>query len=238
MPAVRTKLTISAPTSAPSRLPRPADDDDDERQDERIHAHAEHGGLRRHHHGAAEPRHEAADGEGLHVDAADVEAERGGHAPVLRGGAQDDAEARAIDEPPQADGGEQADADDDQVVGRIEQAADGKAAHAVHDGAGAERRAAEQQLHGVLEDHQQPEGDEQHVLLRAAVERTQQRRLDDRADRRDGERADRQQQQLAGEPEVAAGGVRRTRRRPPRPTRRRRAHRSVPCARLTMRMTP
>ncbi len=183
-----------------------ADDDDDERQDERIDAHAEHGGLRRHDHGAAEPRHEAADGEGLHVDAPDIEAQCGGHAPVLGGGAQDDAEARAIDEPPQADGCQQADADDDQVVNRIEQAADGNAAHAVHDGAGAERRAAEQHLHGVFQDHQQPEGDEQHVLLGTAIERAQQSRLDDCADRGDGEGADGQQQELAGEREVAAGG--------------------------------
>ena len=76
-------------------------------EDQRVDAHAEHGGLRRHDHGAAEPGHEAADGEGLHVDAPDIEAERRGHAPVLRGGAQDDAEAGAVDEPPQADGGEQ-----------------------------------------------------------------------------------------------------------------------------------
>ena len=48
-------------------------------------------------------------------------------------------------------------------------------------GAGGERRAAEQQLHDVLEDHQQAEGDEQDVFLRPAIERAQQRRLDHRA---------------------------------------------------------
>ena len=42
------------------------------------------------------------------------------------------------------------------------------------------------------------------ILLGAAVERAQQRRLDHGADRRDGERADRQQQQLSGQAEVAA----------------------------------
>ena len=90
---------------------------------------------------------------------------------------------------PQADGGRDADADDDQIVGRIEQA-DPNAAHAVHDRACGERRAAEQELHDVLEDHQQPERDQELIFLRPAIERPQQRRLDHRAHGRDRERAE------------------------------------------------
>ena len=76
-----------------------ADHHDDEREHERVDAHAEHGGLSRHDDRAAEPGHEAADGEGLHVDAVDIDAEGRRHAQVLRGGAQDHAELGAVDEP-------------------------------------------------------------------------------------------------------------------------------------------
>ena len=98
MPAVRTKLDDQRADQRAFEAPEPADHHDDERQDQRVDAHAEHGGLRRHDDRAAEPGHEAADGEGLHVDTADIDPERRGHAPVLRGGAQDDAELGAVDE--------------------------------------------------------------------------------------------------------------------------------------------
>src|SRR5262252_6225603 len=55
--------------------PEAADDHDDEGEDERIDAHAEHGGLLRHDDGAAEARHEAAEGECLDVHAIHVDSE-------------------------------------------------------------------------------------------------------------------------------------------------------------------
>ena len=97
----------------------------------------------------------------------------------------------------------QPDRDDEQVVGRIEQPADRDAAHAVHDRAGRQRRAAEQELHDVLEDHEQAERDQQMVFLRPPVERPQQRGLDHRADGRDGDGADRQQEEQSGKARAA-----------------------------------
>ena len=117
MPAVLHETDDQGADQRALQAAKAADDDDDEREDERVDAHAEHGRLGRHDDGAAEARHEAADGKGLDVDAPDVDSERGGHAPVLRGGAQDHAEAGAIDEPPQADRGGEPDADDDEIVG-------------------------------------------------------------------------------------------------------------------------
>ena len=87
----------------------PADDHDDEREDQRVHAHAEHRALLGHDDGAAEARHEAAEREGLHVDAVDVDAEGRGHAHVLGGGAQHDAELGAVDEGPEPGGRDAAD---------------------------------------------------------------------------------------------------------------------------------
>ena len=102
MPAVRTKLTISAPTSAPLQAAEPADHHDHEGQDQRVDAHAQHGRLGRHDDGAAEAGHEAADREGRHVDQPDIQSERRGHAPILRGRAQHHAELGAVDHRPQA----------------------------------------------------------------------------------------------------------------------------------------
>ena len=70
-----------------------------------------------------------------------------------------------------------------------------------------ERRAAEQELHGVFEDHEQAERDQQMVLLRPSVERAQQRGLDHRAHDRDRDGADGQQEQEAGKAERAARRV-------------------------------
>src|SRR5206468_8700975 len=50
---------------------QPSDHDDNEREDERVDAHAQHGARDRHDDGAAQPGHEAAQGEGLHVHALD-----------------------------------------------------------------------------------------------------------------------------------------------------------------------
>ena len=168
----------------------PADDDHDEGEDQRVDAHAEHGRLRRHDDGAAEAGHEAAEGEGLHVDPLDVQAECRGHAHVLRRGAQDDAELRAIDDRPKEDGGRDADDDDDEIVDRISQVHDPHGSHAVHDRACGERHAPEQEMHDVLEDQQQAERDEELIFLRPTIERPQQRRLDHCADGGDGDCAE------------------------------------------------
>src|SRR5690606_13044463 len=83
-----------------------ADHDHDESQNERIDSQAEHRRLSRNDNSSAQPCHEAADGECLYVDATDIEAESGRHAPVLRCGPQYDAEARSVDEPPQSECGQ------------------------------------------------------------------------------------------------------------------------------------
>ena len=62
-------------------------------------------------------------------------------------------------------------------------------------------------LHGVFEDHEQAERDQQLVLLRPPVERAQQRGLDHRAHDRDRDGADGQQEQEAGKAERAARRV-------------------------------
>ena len=49
------------------------------------------------------------------------------------------------------------------------------------------------EAHQVFEDQEQAEGDEELVLLRAPVERPQQRRLEHGAQRGGGDRADRQE---------------------------------------------
>ena len=85
----------------PLEAPEPADDHHDEGEDQRVHAHAEHRALLGHDDGAAESGHEAAEREGLDVDALDVDAEGRGHAHVLRGGPQHHAELGTVDEGPE-----------------------------------------------------------------------------------------------------------------------------------------
>src|SRR5512134_1479731 len=96
-----------------------ADDDDDKGKDQRLHAHAEHGGLAGHHDSAAQPGHEAADGERLDVNPVHVDPERGGHAHVLGSRAQDDPEPGAVNERPQQQRRSNPDRNDRQVVRRV-----------------------------------------------------------------------------------------------------------------------
>src|SRR5437764_3712566 len=173
--------------------PESADDNDDEREDKRVHTHAEHRRLARHDDSAAQPRHEAAEREGLDVDAVDIHAQRRGHAHVLRGRPQHDTEPRAVDEGPEEDRGGGAHADDEEVVGRIDRVADREAAEILEDLAGRERVRTPDEAHEVLEDHEEAEGHQELVFLGAPVEGPEERRLEDRA--QDGRRecADRQE---------------------------------------------
>jgi hypothetical protein len=135
-----------------------ADDHDDEGEDECIHAHAQHGGLARHHDGAAKPGHEAAQRERLDIDPVHVHAQGRGHALVLRGRAQQHPEARPVDERPQEDCGDDTDADDDHVIAGVARFADRNAPQARVDRGRGERLGPQNEADHILEDHQQPEG--------------------------------------------------------------------------------
>jgi hypothetical protein len=154
--------------------------------------------LARHDDGTTQPRHEAAQGEGLHVDTVDVHPEGGGHPHVLRRGAQHDAELRPVDEGPEEDGCGGAHADDEEVVGRVDRLADRQAPKALEQRARRERVRPPDEAHEILEDHEQAEGAEQLVLLGALVEGPEQRRLEDRAEDRRRERAGRQEHEEHG----------------------------------------
>src|SRR5499427_10509226 len=140
MPAVRTKLTISAPTSAPCRLPSPPMTTTTK--------------ARR---SASTPMPSTAAWLGTmmappspamkqpierrDVDQADIESQRRSHAAILRGRAQHDAEFGAVDHRPKADRGGGTDRDDHEVVAGIDQAADVDAGQHVHHRVGGQRQA-------------------------------------------------------------------------------------------------
>ena len=142
--------------------------------------------------------------EGHDIDQPDIEAERRGHPAVLRCRAQHDAELGVIDRRPEHHRRDDADADDHEIVGGIEQAADAHDRQHIHQRVGRKRRSAPHEAHQVLEDLQQAEGDQQLVFLGAAIERAQQQRLDDDPDQRHRQRADRQQQEQPAERHASA----------------------------------
>src|SRR5262249_45044373 len=184
MPAVRTKLTISAPTSAPCRLPSPPITTTTKARMSASMPMPSTAGWAGTDEGPAEPRHETADRERRDVDQSDIESQRRSHAAILRRRAQHDTKFGAVDHRPEADRGGGTDRDDHEVVAGIDQAADVDAGQHVHHRVGGQRQTAPQQANDVLEYQQQAERDQQLVFLGAAVKRAQQR-LDHDAEQRD-----------------------------------------------------
>jgi hypothetical protein len=88
-----------------------------------------------------------------------------------------------------------ADSNDDQVVGRIKEVADANDRQHIHQRVRGKRGSAPDEADQVLDDLEQPEGNQELVFLGTGIKRPQQQGLDDDPDERHRQRPDRDQQE-------------------------------------------
>ena len=166
-----------------------------------VQVHLQIGGLARQLQRAAQAGEQGAQREDRGEEPGLVDAQRGHHVAVLRGGAHQRAPARACQQQPQRPQHSRADHDEKQVVGGEAPAQD------LH-GAGQPRRARAQQLlrppqaqHQVLEDQGQRKGGQQLKQLGRVIDAPQQQHLHQRPDQ---PHRHRRQQQRRPEPDDPA----------------------------------
>ncbi len=178
-----------------------ADDDDDEGVDHRVRRHAERGGDQWCGKHAADAGQAAADAEHRGAHQAHVGAERVHHLGVLRGGADQQAETRALQELPDRDRNHDAGAGEEQAIDRERFVED------EHDAGQRMRRRhfqrvdAPDQADRLAHDQRQAEGHHQEGTVVAAVEPAQDAEFECGAEAADQDRRDDQ-----GCPEVAGDG--------------------------------
>src|SRR5574341_2075458 len=159
-----------------------ADHDDHEGVDDHADPHSE---VRRSHgpgRHAAEPGQRARGAEDERADARDVGAEAVRHLAVLRDGADDQAGPGALQEEPHPEPDRDAEDHEEQPVARVEGAGDLDRPLQERRRLDALRGRAVEDAHALLEDERQPEGEQELVDRRPAVDEPERRGLQQLAD--------------------------------------------------------
>ena len=187
MPNALSSDTINAATNVPDDAAETADDDNDQRFDDDRKVHCVAGGFARQSQRAAERGEKDAEREHAGEQPARIDAERGRHFAIERRRPHQHAPARAAEQKPERAEHNGRQRDQQEIVAR-ERSAEQR------NGALEARRARTEQLvgppdnqHQILDHQRDAEGREQLEQLRLVVDATQQRHLDERAERGDGE---------------------------------------------------